>query len=105
MHSSVYVLFLTVASTSLIISAACFTVIGDWICKACASTLGLKTGVEGHEWNAEDAKDKQKEQSSSQDEDESNGSKELVDSSDEEDVPVRRKKRRKVLEIDSDSDE
>ena len=103
MHSIVYVLFLTVASTLLNIYAACFTVIGDWICKACANTLGLKTGVEGHEWNAEEAKDKQEEQLSSQDEGHGNA---LVDSSDdEEDVPVRRKKRRKVLEIDSDSDE
>ena len=80
-----------------------YTVIGDWICKACASTLGLKAGVEGHEWDAEEAEDKQEEQSSSQDEGNGNA---LVDSSDdEEDVPVRRKKRRKVLEIDSDSDE
>ena len=101
MHSIVYVLFLTVASTLLNIYAACFTVIGDWICEACANTLGLKTGVEGHEWDAEEAKDKQKEQSSSQ-KDDSNA---LVDSSDDEEVPVRRKKRRKVLEIDSDSDE
>ena len=64
---------------------------GYRICEACASTFGLKTfGVKDHEWDAEDAKDKQKEQSSSQDEDESNGSKELVYSDDEEDVPVRR---------------
>ena len=103
--------------------------LGDWICKACASKLGLKTGIAGHEWDAKESVDKQEDQSSSQDEDngnelvdsddeevpavdnkekqpssqdEDNGN-ELVDSDDEE-VPVRRKKRRKVIE-DSDSDD
>jgi len=74
---------------------------GDWICKTCARTLGIKTGIEGHEWEAEEAVYKLQDQSSSQEED--NGA--LVDSDDEE-VPVRLKKRRKVLEVvDSDSDD
>jgi len=74
---------------------------GDWICKTCARTLGIKTGIEGHEWEAEEAVCKLQDQSSSQEED--NGA--LVDSDDEE-VPVRLKKRRKVLEVvDSDSDD
>lgn len=88
----------TVTSPSLIICCLTFG-LGDWICKACASKLGLKTGIAGYEWDAKEAVDKQEEQSSSQDEDNGN---ELVDSDDEE-VPVRRKKRRKVLE-DSDSE-
>ena len=75
--------------------------IGDWICKTCARSLGIKTGIEGHEWEAEEAVCKLQDQSSSQEED--NGA--LVDSDDEE-VPVRLKKRRKVLEVvDSDSDD
>jgi len=90
--------------------------IGEWICKACASTLGLKTGIEGHEWEAEEVEEKEEEDQSAQhdedkgnalvdsdDEDNSNVV-DLVDSDDEEAVPVRRKKRRKVLE-DSDSDD
>ncbi|KAK1736025.1 sulfate permease family inorganic anion transporter [Skeletonema marinoi] len=32
----------------------------EWICKACASTLGLKTGIEGHEWEAEEVEEKRK---------------------------------------------
>mmetsp|Transcript_1755 Transcript_1755/g.2813 ORF Transcript_1755/g.2813 Transcript_1755/m.2813 type:complete len:649 (+) Transcript_1755:51-1997(+) len=89
---------------------------GEWICKACASTLGLKTGIEGHEWEAEEVEEKEEEDQSapreedkgnalvdSDDEDNSNVV-DLVDSDDEEAVPVRRKKRRKVLE-DSDSDD
>ena len=75
--------------------------LGDWICKACASKLGLKTGIAGHEWEAKEAVNIQEKQSSSQDEDNGN---ELVDSDDEE-VPLRSKKRRKVLLEDSDSDE
>jgi len=89
---------------------------GEWICKACASTLGLKTGIEGHEWEAEEVEEKEEEDQSapreedkgnalvdSDDEDNSNVV-DLVDSDDEEAVPVRRKKRRKVLE-DSGSDD
>ncbi len=92
--------FITVTSPSLIICCLTF-VLGDWICKACASKLGVKTGIAGHEWEAKEVLDIQEEQPTSQDEDNGN---ELVDSDDEE-VPLRRKKRRKVLEDSDDSDD
>jgi len=91
--------------------------VGEWICKACANSLGLSTGVEGHEWKLEeevDGNDKIKDKerrSPSSEEDDDDADKvnfvatTLVDSDDEE-MPVRgKKRRRKVLEVDSSDDE
>ena len=72
---------------------------GEWICKSCAKDLGIKCGIEGHEWEVEQGNEKVDDRSSS------SSSDALVDSDDEE-VTVRRKKRRKVLELlDSDSED
>ena len=94
----------------------CFCV-GEWICKACANGLGLKTGIEGHEWKLEDEvddndkiKDKERRPPFSEEEEEDDDqvnfvATTLVDSDDEE-MPVRgKKRRRKVLEVDSSDDE
>jgi hypothetical protein len=88
-------------SPSLIICCLTFDA-GEWICKACASALGIKTGVEGHEWEADEVEGKEEDQSPSEDKGNGNA---LVDSDDEEEVTVKRKKRRKVLDLDSDSDD
>ena len=79
--------------------------VGEWICKACANGLGLNTGIEGHEWKLEDEgddkiKDEERRPPSSEEDDGDE-----VDSDDEE-MPVRgKKRRRKVLEVDSSDDE
>ena len=91
--------------------------VGEWICKACANGLGLKTGIEGHEWKLEDEvddndkiKDKERRPPFSEEEDDDDDevnfvATTLVDSDDEE-MPVRgKKRRRKVLEVDSSDDE
>ena len=90
-------LFSTCNSFSLIAaSSTCNAIIdeGEWICKSCAKALGIKCGIEGHEWEVDEKVD---DRSSSRDA--------LVDSDDEE-VTVCRNKRRKVLELlDSDSED
>jgi len=116
-NSTFVCLYVSIAAILPLLIVCCLAFgAGEWICKACASTLGLKTGIEGHEWEADEVEEKEEENQSapreedkgnalvdSDDEDNSNVV-DLVDSDDEEAVPVRRKKRRKVLE-DSDSDD
>ena len=100
LYGVVYLFPITATSPPSLIIICCSTFdSGEWICKACASALGLKPGIEGHEFSSEEVEDNEENQSS---EDEDNGTNALVDSDDEE-VMVRRKKRRKVLAVDSDS--
>lgn len=111
MHLSLF----CVSSLLLLLTICCFCV-GEWICKACANGLGLKTGIEGHEWKLEeevDDKIKERRPPSSvekedddEDEDEVNFVATTLVDSDDEEMPVRgKKRRRKVLEVDSSDDE
>ena len=74
---------------------------GDWICSTCAKDLGINVGIEGHEWPVEVGSDEEDIEATR------NKPLTIVDSDDEEVVPVQHKRRqkRKILEVlDSDSD-
>ena len=108
MHLSIFIC----VSSLLLLLIICIFCVGEWICKACANGLGLNTGIEGHEWKLEDEVDdkiKERRPPSSEEEEDDDEvnfvATTLVDSDDEE-MPVRgKKRRRKVLEVDSSDDE